>query len=114
MAIFLDSDLNIMILKYLICCDKHFNNFLNCNKSIKNNFFNNPSYFKLESSKNYNLFLHYKNNMSYYKNKFYHLKNSLANVMNQNIYLFGHDNSTDYETDYETDSDQDIELHILE
>ena len=46
--------------------------------------------------------------------KFYHLKNSLANVMNQNIYLFGHDNSTDYETDYETDSDQDIELHILE
>ena len=42
------------------------------------------------------------------------LKNSLANVMNQNIYLFGHDNSTDYETDYETDSDQDIELHILE
>ena len=52
--------------------------------------------------------------MSYYKNKFYHLKNSLANVMNQNIYLFGHDNSTDYETDYERDSDQDIELHILE
>ncbi len=115
MSIFLDSDLNIMILNYLICCDKHFNIFLNCNKSIKNNFLNNPLYYKLESMKNFNLFLHYKSNMYYYKNKFYHLKNSLANAMNQNIYLFGDENSTDSDSEdnFETESDGELELHVL-